>query len=91
MYRIGVAVARQLPLFTTNHMFDILDDYPREKVPYIHDRRALGPVMRALNKNGICTMVLPRQYAPAPRRHCAPLLIWRSLIYVKPMLMLIKH
>jgi hypothetical protein len=86
MYRIGVRIAHHMPYFTTNQMFDVLEQFDPDRVPYIHDRRALGPVMRNLNKDGVC--VSTQQYQPATRRHCAPLLVWKSLIYVKPMLML---
>ena len=77
-----IATARRLSQFTADDVFITLyrsNPYP----PETHDRRALGPIMLAAAKSGICRKADDVPWVPTQRRsrHAAPLQVWRSLIH----------
>jgi len=77
-----IATARQMPRFTADDCFVTL--YRQNPTPpETHDRRALGPIMLAAAKAGICRKDDATPWIPTRRRsrHAAPLQVWRSLIY----------
>lgn len=70
-------VALRLPQFTTDDVWDAMQDVEVTT----HEPRALGAVMRAAAKEGICAPSLG--YVNSRRRAChlRPLRVWKSLIY----------
>lgn len=66
-------LARQKAFFTTADIWEAGLAMP-------HEPRALGPVMMNAERDGI--IVATNEYRKSPRasRHCAPALVWRSLL-----------
>ena len=65
---IIVKVAKEKVTFTSDDVIDSLVDMP-------HDRRAVGPALISLMKEGF--IVNTGQYAKSRRRHLSPISIWR--------------
>jgi hypothetical protein len=74
-------VAKIREYFTSDHVFYLAS---KRKMPFIHDRRAFGPIIKAAQRDGICQPT--ERFIPCRRktRHAAPLRVWRSLIFVRP-------
>ena len=73
-------VAKIRKLFTSDHVFYLAD---KRDMPFIHDRRAFRPIIKAAQRDGICRPT--DHFIPCRRtsRHAAPLRVWQSLIFVK--------
>jgi len=67
--------ARTLSEFTTDAVVPLIN--PNATT---HDLRALGPVMTRAAKLGWIEKS-PMPFIPTPRRHMAPLQVWRSLLF----------
>lgn len=81
-----VETAKKKQRFTTDDVFITLyQDNPNP--PTTRDRRALGPIMLAAARSGVCRKADDTPWRPTQRRsrHAAPLQVWRSLI-LEPML-----
>jgi hypothetical protein len=68
--------------FTTDEVYDKYFAIPKEKRPWTHDDRAMGPVMARAAKLGFCKLANMRPI-PSRRRtlHASPISVWDSLIY----------
>lgn len=73
----GVLVAQSRPEFTTDPIWKILE---LQAVARPHEPRAMGPVMDALVRAGVC--VKTQRFSPSARPEChrRPLAIYTSLI-----------
>jgi hypothetical protein len=81
-----IATAQKMQRFTTDDVFiTFYRDNPTS--PTTKDARALGPIMLAAARAGVCRKADDTPWRPTQRRsrHAAPLQVWRSLI-LEPML-----
>jgi hypothetical protein len=79
MYRIIVEVARRHAFFATDRVF--ARAFEHDNVPPVHDRRALGPIMKHAEKLGICRPTPKFELCRRRSRYAAPLRVWKSLIH----------
>jgi hypothetical protein len=74
----GVLVARRRAEFTTDPIWKVLE---LQGVQPPHEPRAMGPVMDALVKSGICVKTDRVRPSVRPECHRRPLTVYRSLLY----------
>lgn len=73
-------VARTMPRFTADDVFDLLAE--RKGAPTTHDSRAFGPVMKRAATKGICRQADCRPVKSRRKSlHSSPITVWESLIY----------
>lgn len=73
-------VARTMPRFTADDVFDLLAERPG--APTTHDSRAFGPVMMRAAKKGLCKQADCRPVKSRRKTlHASPITVWDSLIY----------
>lgn len=66
--------AKRFNEFTTDEVWDALDEQPREP-------RALGGVMRRAARDGLIRKTNRVRNSTATKRHSRPMTIWESLCY----------
>jgi hypothetical protein len=75
-YQVGVTVARKREILMSE---DIIAAMPDSVTT--HELRAMGAVMRRLQKDEIITPLGSYDKSPSPRGHSRPSLQWVSLVY----------
>lgn len=83
MLGIHRLTAIHTPKFTSEDVRERYDEDRSEDKPVTHEPRAIGAVMRRAAKYGWCRPT--DEYVRSRYRHCAPLLVWESLICEKRM------
>jgi hypothetical protein len=73
-------IARAREFFTSDAVFYLAG---KRNMPFIHDRRAYGPVIMQARRDGICEPTDRFIQCRRESRHAAPLRVWRSLIFVR--------
>lgn len=73
-YKVVRAIAEDHKFFTTDDVWKVLVK-PEEP-------RAMGPVMLSLQRDGIIAPTGHFKSTAQPSRNCAPVRLWRSLVYV---------
>jgi hypothetical protein len=76
-----VEIARTMTEFTTD---DVEMLRLRRRGPSTHEPRALGPLMRAAARAGVCAPTGIVRASVQVSNHNRPMQVWRSLIYRKP-------
>jgi hypothetical protein len=85
MFALVVQVARRLPTFTADDVFEALEDLPEDERPTTPEPRALGPVVLRAVKAGVCSKAgMPGRLSRRRSRHAAPLNVWRSHLVAQP-------
>jgi hypothetical protein len=85
MFALVVQVARRLPTFTADDVFDALAEIPEDVRPSTPEGRALGPVMLRAAAQGVCSKAgMPGRLSRRRSRHAAPLNVWRSHLIPQP-------
>jgi hypothetical protein len=74
------AVARNRSEFTTDPVWKVLQ---LRGVPEPHEPRAMGPVMDAMVKAGVCARTERMSRSVRPECHRRPLTVYQSLIFGK--------
>lgn len=90
MYDMLYGLAQVYDTITTELLWDALDEEHASDIPYQHEPRALGPVMRYLVKDGV--LAPTNEYVRSgrksmhrrPLRVWRPISVWRSLHYEAP-------
>ncbi|MGB5811744.1 MAG: hypothetical protein WBG86_14500 [Polyangiales bacterium] len=73
-YDAVMAVARARDTFTSDHVWQVLGEGGTR------DPRALGPVMRRVERDGYIAATDGWALCLRPSRHRAPVRVWRSLV-----------
>jgi hypothetical protein len=81
MLAAGIEVARRKPRFNTDDMERIRQ---HRQGPRTHENRALGPLMRELQKQGVCEPTEDWVESSQRGNHRRPMRVWHSLIYIGP-------
>ncbi len=82
MLELVERVARTMPKFTADDVFDLYDQYPG--APTTHDARAFGPVMRRAAKKKYCRQADCRPVNSRRKTlHASPITVWESILYVE--------
>jgi hypothetical protein len=71
-------VARQRLYFTTDHVLQLASQ--RSSQPFVHDLRALGPLMLRSSRDRVCEATTEFSLCKRRSRHAAPIRVWRSLL-----------
>lgn len=80
MLELVEQVARTMPRFTADDVFDLFAERPG--APTTHDSRAFGPVMMRAAKKGICRQADCRPVKSRRKSlHSSLITVWDSLIY----------
>jgi hypothetical protein len=80
MMAITIQVAEIREFFTSDAVFYVAS---KRNMPFIHDRRAYGPIIKAAQKAGVCRPTERFIQCRRQSRHAAPLRVWQSLIFTK--------
>lgn len=70
--------ARRYEFFTTDRIYATASE---RNTPYVHDRRALGPLMTQMQKAFVIEPTERFDSSQRPVAHASPKRVWRSLIY----------
>jgi hypothetical protein len=71
MIKTVTAIGKRRGTFTTDDVWDVVDADPN--APMVHDRRALGPLMLGLSREGVVERI---GYVQSRRRHATPIPVW---------------
>jgi len=76
-FRAGVITAKYCDTFTADQIWETLDSM--EDVPPVHNKSAMGPILRRLLREGVIedTGMFERSIRPAT--HGKPLPVWRAV------------
>lgn len=77
-------LARTRAEFTTDDVWEALDAAPG--VPHVHERRAMGAIMRSAQKSGWVAATDRFARSRRPVCHSKPVLVWRSTVRSGPFL-----
>jgi hypothetical protein len=80
MMAITVEVAKLREFFTSDAVFYIAS---KRNMPFIHDRRAYGPVIQQARRDGVCKKTERTVQCRRVSRHAGLLTVWQSLIFVR--------
>jgi len=82
MLECGLAVAERKPWFYTDDIVKLCAS--RHPNATTHEQRAIGPLMRALARAGVCERT--GDFVPSTQRqnHSRPMQVWWSLVYKGP-------
>ena len=75
-FEVGKRLARERQRVLSEDIFDALPDGVDT-----HEKRAMGAVMRRLNKEGILTPLDEYVMSPSLAGHGRPSRVWRSMVY----------
>lgn len=81
-FEAGIEVAHKFARLTADQIWEELDTY--DNVPPVHNKSALGPVIRDLVSCGFLGKTADFERSVRPATHGKPLPIWTSLVYEVP-------
>jgi hypothetical protein len=78
MLECGKLVAQRKPRFTSGDVVELCyARYPGASTP---ERRAIGPLMRAMASLGYCVPTATWEKSVQRQNHRRPMMLWRSLL-----------
>jgi|SRR5215831_16281439 len=70
-------IARKRLYFTADHVLQLAEERGQ---PFVHDLRALGPLMLRSQRDKVCEATNEFSQCRRRSRHAAPIRVWRSLL-----------